>query len=198
MGKAFGAAAFALVLLGVSGAQGQEQAATVWAHRAATDLVQMLTNQQMLEAFLRTETSDYPDLPACAEIQRRSLRVELSAAQGILTQAIGDSMIAQFTPDELAVGVRFLEGPAAQETLAANRATRDGQRRPLSPEAQREMRILGSLPEFRSFLGKLQGALSGPLVRQRMKDEFDPLWKQRFAAMAAAAAVSCPARDWKD
>ena len=183
------------MLLGGSSAVGQEQSTSVLAHRAAVDIFQIAPFDRMLSAAF---TSDYPDLPACEDIQMRSLHAELGVARDLAERVVGDMIAAQFSSDELAVGVRFLESPAAREVFAVGLAATQGDQRDLSPEAQQEIRSLGSLPELGAFIEKLSNALDAPQLAQRMKNEFDPLWKRRFDEMAEAASVTCPARDWKD
>ena len=195
MRKLICAATCAFVFLQVSSAAGQEPSTSVLAHQAAVDIFQLAPFDSMLIAGF---TSDYPDIPACEEIQKRSLHAELGVARDLVERVVGDMMAAQFSQNELAMGVRFLEIPAAQEVFEAGLAAEQGDEKSLSPEALQEIRSLGSLPELGAFLEKLAGALDAPRLVQQMKSEFDPPWKRRFDEMANAAGVTCPARDWTD
>ena len=195
MRRVLGWYAWAITLLLVPPAVAQEQETTVLAHRVAADFVEVLNLEQLVG---RVFTSDYPDLPSCADLQLQSLQAELPEARRIMVGVIESSMTTSYTHDELAAGARFLEGPAGREVIAAGYAAKEGRTMTLSPPAQREARIMASLPEFRTFIAKFTETpfFSGTEFADRMKREVDPEWKRRFEQMAKAKSVVCPQREW--
>jgi hypothetical protein len=167
--------------------------------RSAAAFIQAMDLDRLADQAFSATTSDYPDNPACADLQKRSIKTEIAGDHEIFVQVFAAGFERGFTADELAAGASFLESQAGRELIGYAFAKAKGQENvSLSPQAIETIRTLSKQPEFMSFASKLSSGLDPARLKQDLEGAIYPRWKRRFADMAKAEGVSCPTRDWKN